>query len=238
MIELQMLRGISFAALICKLLLSVLLGGVIGFERKIRGYPAGARTHMLVCVGAALTMILGQYEAAFIQSGIMGHLDTKVDISRFGAQVINGIGFLGAGTILVNGRREIKGLTTATGLWTSGCLGLVIGSGFYECALGSFFFIILSATVFKRFEVWMLSRIKTMSVYMEIDSLADIPEIVRSIRDRQITILDMDFMGENRENRKTPVSVTFLLKLAERTKHNQVLEDLSDIMLVRRLEEL
>lgn len=233
-----MLRGISFTALICKFLLSILLGGAIGLEREKRGYPAGMRTHMLVCIGAALTMILGQYEAILIQSGMIGNLGLKVDISRFGAQVINGIGFLGAGTILVNGRREVKGLTTATGLWAAGCLGLVIGCGFYEGALGSFFCILLSVTMFKRFERWMLSRIKIMSLYMEFDSLADIPEIVRNIQNRNITILDMEVMGGEGKKGKTAAKGNFLLKITERMEHIEVLEELSDIMSVRRVKEL
>lgn len=238
MIELNMMRGISFSALICKLLLSILLGGLLGLEREKKGYPAGIRTHMLVCIGAALTMILGQYEAVLIQSGMIGDVGFKVDTSRFGAQVINGIGFLGAGTILVNGRKEVKGLTTATGLWAAGCLGLVIGSGFYEGALGSFFCIFLSVTVFKRLEQWMLSRIKIMNLYMEFDSLTDIPEIVRSIQEQKITILDMEVMGGEDRRGRRGAKGNFLLKITEKMEHVEVLDHLSEIMGVRKVDEL
>ena len=238
MATLNILRGISFTALICKFLLSILLGGAIGLERERKGYPAGARTHMLVCIGATLTMILGQYEAALLKMGMMGDLGLKVDISRLGAQVINGIGFLGAGTILMNGRKEIKGLTTATGLWASGCVGIAIGSGFYECALGSFLCIRFAATVFKQFETWLLGRIKTMSLYMEFDGLKDVPEIVRSIQNENITILDLDIMGGEGKKEKTAARGIFLLKITERKGHEKVLENLSDISCVRRVEEL
>ncbi len=96
---------------------------------------------MLVCLGAALTVLLSLYEFTMVTGPVVGYLRRdrhKTDVSRFGAQVINGVGFLGAGTILVTGRREVKGLTTAAGLWASACTGLAVGAGFYECVLIAF----------------------------------------------------------------------------------------------------
>ena len=108
----------------------------IGLERGRKGRAAGFRTYMLVCLGAALTMLLGQYEFEMLNfhwQSLSGGQTT--DVTRFSAQVINGVGFLGAGTIIVTGRQEVKGLTTAAGLWASACVGLAIGAGFYECVL-------------------------------------------------------------------------------------------------------
>ena len=122
---------------VLRLALAMLLGGCIGLERERKRRPAGFRTYMLVCLGAALTVLLSLYEYTLITgpwSALAAELGMKTDVSRFGAQVINGIGFLGAGTILVTGRQQVKGLTTAAGLWASACTGLAVGAGFYECS--------------------------------------------------------------------------------------------------------
>ena len=121
------LREFHFASVVLRLVLAMLLGGCIGLERERKRRPAGFRTYMLVCLGAALTVLLSLYEYTLVTgpwSTLAAELGMKTDVSRFGAQVINGIGFLGAGTILVTGRQQVKGLTTAAGLWASACTGL------------------------------------------------------------------------------------------------------------------
>ena len=114
------LRQLNFVSILLRLTLAMLFGGLIGLERERKRRPAGFRTYMLVCLGAALTMLLSQY-MVYMQTGPWAmqihDLGLKNDVSRFGAQVVNGIGFLGAGTILVTGHQEVKGLTTAAGLW-------------------------------------------------------------------------------------------------------------------------
>ncbi len=115
----QYLRELHFASVVVRLALAMLLGGCIGLERGRKRRPAGFRTYMLVCLGAALTVLLSLYEFTMVTgpwSDICAEIGIKTDVSRFGAQVINGIGFLGAGTILVTGRQQVKGLTTAAGL--------------------------------------------------------------------------------------------------------------------------
>ena len=114
----------NLLTLIIRTLLAIICAGVIGFERDAHGSAAGLRTHILVCLGAMIAMSTGVFAATHFSG----------DASRIGAQVVSGIGFLGAGTIMVN-RGHIKGLTTAAGLWTSACIGLAIGTGFYEAAI-------------------------------------------------------------------------------------------------------
>ena len=116
----------SLLTLLIRTLLALICAGAIGYERDVRGAAAGFRTHILVCIGAMLAMMTGQFTAM--------HFD-RVDASRIGAQVISGIGFLGAGTIMVKNGDHIKGLTTAAGLWASACIGLALGVGFYEGAI-------------------------------------------------------------------------------------------------------
>ena len=123
------LREFHFASVVLRLALAMLLGGCIGLERERKRRPAGFRTYMLVCLGATLTVLLSLYEFTMVTgpwSDICAEIGIKTDVSRFGAQVINGIGFLGAGTILVTGRQQVKGLTTAAGLWASACTGLAV----------------------------------------------------------------------------------------------------------------
>ena len=123
MIEtLDYLRQINMLSVMLRLTLAMFCGGMIGLERGRKGRPAGFRTYMLVCLGAALTILLSQYEYFMINhtwAEQASEIGIRTDVSRFGAQVINGIGFLGAGTIIVTGRQEVKGLTTAAGLWAS-----------------------------------------------------------------------------------------------------------------------
>ena len=116
----------TLLTMLIRTLLSILCGFLIGYGRNIRGGAAGIRTHILVCLGAMLAMSTGQFTALMYEG---------VDASRIGASVVSGIGFLGAGSILVTQHKYIRGLTTAAGLWASGCIGLAIGIGFYEGAL-------------------------------------------------------------------------------------------------------
>lgn len=122
------LYQLNLFTIILRVGLAILVGGIIGTERDIKNRAAGIRTHMLVCVGAAVVMMTNQYV-------VEAFPDIDVDVTRMGAQVVSGIGFLGAGTILVTRHNQIRGLTTAAGLWAAATLGLAIGIGFYEMAL-------------------------------------------------------------------------------------------------------
>lgn len=113
-----------------RLFVAGVLGGIVGFEREYSNRPAGLRTHILVCLGSALVMLTADY----IYVLYAGLQDVSLDPSRMGAQVISGIGFLGAGTILRTGN-SVRGLTTAAGIWAVACIGMACGVGFYEGAL-------------------------------------------------------------------------------------------------------
>jgi len=130
---------------IIRLLMAMVLGGLIGFEREIGNRPAGFRTHTLVCVGSTLVMLTSQYlfEA---YSDIV-----NLDPARLGAQVISGIGFLGAGTIIKSGR-QVRGLTTAASLWVVACVGLAVGAGFYLAAVSATIFVYVTLLLLKKVE--------------------------------------------------------------------------------------
>ena len=127
-----------------KLALSVILGGFIGIERERHGRAAGMRTHILVCIGAALTSLISIY--------VNKYLGGTGDVLRLSAQVISGIGFLGVGTIIVRNRSQVTGLTTAAGLWATGSIGLAIGIGFYIAAILAFLVVFLTITLFIHLE--------------------------------------------------------------------------------------
>ncbi len=130
----QYLRELHFASVVVRLALLRCCSAAASVWSADARRPAGFRTYMLVCLGAALTVLLSLYEFTMVTgpwSDISAEIGIKTDVSRFGAQVINGIGFL-AQELLVTGRQQVKGLTTAAGLWASACTGLAVGAGFYE----------------------------------------------------------------------------------------------------------
>ena len=135
---LDALREFNMPSVLLRLTLAVLCGGMIGVNREPKRRPAGFRTYMLVCLGSAMTGVLSQYLWVMMNTQwaeVSALLEKKIDVSRIGAKAIGGVGFLGAGTILITDQSEVKGLTTAAGLWASACLGVGIGGGVYEGGL-------------------------------------------------------------------------------------------------------
>ena len=120
---LETLRDFNIVSITLRLLLAILAGGVIGIERGKHGSAAGLRTHILVCIGAAMTALTGLF--------VSNSLDASGDITRLAAQVVSGIGFLGAGMIIVKNGNIVRGLTTAAGMWATAAIGIAIGYGFY-----------------------------------------------------------------------------------------------------------
>ncbi len=153
-----------------RIVLAAVLGGIIGFERGIHGRAAGLRTHILVCVGAAITALIGVFGHEAFANG---------DQFRISAQVISGIGFLGVGMILVRNRTAVTGLTTAAGLWTTSIIGIAVGYGFYEGALIATIICFISVTLLGHFE----KKGKDISnIYLEISETSATGDIVNKIR--------------------------------------------------------
>lgn len=175
------LRDLNVLSLCVRLLLAMAFGGTIGFERGIRQRAAGLRTHMLLCVGAASTMLVSQFMYASYGVG---------DPARLSAQVISGIGFLGAGTIIVTRRNQIKGLTTAATLWATACMGLAVGVGFYECALIMYVLLIFILLLVNVVDTKYLKIPTSTALYLEVrrdvglgNAIHFIHEIGWSVRD-------------------------------------------------------
>ena len=165
------LRSFSLWTTMLRLLLAFVLGGVIGLEREKRSRTAGLRTHILVCLGTATVMLTGQY--AVYELG----LDS--DTTRLGAQVISGIGFLGAGTILVRNSNHVRGLTTAACLWVTASIGLALGAGYYECAIFCAILVYFSTHVLYKMEQRFYAKHGKLMIYMEVSDAKAVNRIIR-----------------------------------------------------------
>jgi len=222
------IRELTVAAIVFRVVLSVLLGGAVGLERGLKNRPAGLRTYMLVCMGSCLVMMTNQYVNQVYGTG---------DPVRMGAQVVSGIGFLGAGTIVVTKRNQIKGLTTAAGLWASAAAGLAIGIGFYEAALigGGAIFLVL--TVIQNWDNRMHRNSKVIDIYVELDVSVNLGTFMQDVRelDLEINNLQMDhdgsFDGDNR-------SYIMTLKSPRKRNHEELFLMIRKIPGVAYLEEL
>lgn len=225
----ETLMEFNMVSTLVRLTLALLCGGLIGLERGRKHRPAGFRTHMLVCVGAALTMLISQYVSVVLHQG--------TDLTRFGAQVINGIGFLGAGTIIVAGRQQVKGLTTAAGLWASACMGLAIGAGFYTAAILTCIFIIITVTVLTRLEHFIMANTRTMNVYVEYRAQENIGQIIAVIHGANVKVYDVEITKAQPKSGLLPNAV-LAVRLPKKYSHSDFIADISAVEGVVLVEEL
>ena len=233
-------RGMSFPSVVIRLVLALLLGGLLGLERVRKRRPAGIRTYMLVCVGAALTMILGSYQAAMLDTlwaEAARAADIRQDITRFSAQVINGIGFLGTGTVLVTGKQQVKGLTTAAGLWASACMGIAIGAGFYECVILAFLLIFLCNRVFPYIEHAIVENARNINLYIAFDSVDNIGQILGCIKRMGAQIYEVE-LDRGHQSQYVFPNATVSLRLNQRKTHAKLILELSRLECVRTIDEL
>ena len=188
-------------------LLSMFIGGLIGWERETVHRPAGLRTHMLVAVGSCIIMQIGTYLSTTLA------LDT--DPTRLGAQVISGMGFLGAGTILKEGA-TIRGLTTAASLWAVACLGLAVGSGAYTIAIIGFIAVILILTVFEYASTRIPSGKSTrFSICLQCHHTKNMIQHINQLADKYDALIqDLQFMMINEE--LDEISFNFVTKRSSR----------------------
>ncbi|MBQ8141367.1 MAG: MgtC/SapB family protein [Clostridia bacterium] len=227
---LNFLRGESLDVLTItvRLLLSVVCGGVIGLERERKRRPAGFRTHILICLGAAMTTLTSQY--------IVLELGLYTDLARLGAQVIAGIGFIGAGTIIVTKRRQVKGLTTAAGLWAAAIVGLCCGAGFYEGAVFATVLILLAELVFAKLEYFIVSNAKSFNLYVEYGESSRLANIVDTIKKEGVYILDLEITKSLSENKN--LCAVFSLQIPRKTTHQSIMTMIAKIEGVVSVEEL
>ena len=221
------LREVTYWAVIIRIVMAVIFGGLIGLERGLKNRPAGMRTYMLVCVGACLIMLTNQYLFQVSQAG---------DPMRLGAQVVSGIGFLGAGTIIVTKHNQIKGLTTAAGLWASAGVGLALGVGFYEAAVVAGFAVFSVLTLLQRMDNRLHRNARFIEVYIEFSEKTSIGELMRSIRALNFEISTMELENAIPEDGSRALIAT--LKAQKRGDHAKLLEKIRKLDGIVYLEEL
>lgn len=182
MFNAEVFQELNTVTITVRIVLALAIGGILGMEREVRKQPAGFRTYMLVCMGSAAVMMTNQYI-----SQTFGNSDP----SRLGAQVVSGIGFLGAGTIIVTRNNQVRGLTTAAGLWAAACTGLAVGIGFYKGAILMGLAISLIMTVFQKVDNRLMTTSKVFNLYMNFVAAANLNMFLESCKERNIQIIDI-----------------------------------------------
>ncbi len=212
--------------IILRLMLATALGGFIGYEREHTNRPAGFRTHILVCSGAALVMITSQYL-------MYRYPSNTIDPSRLGAQVISGIGFLGAGTIIRDGF-NVRGLTTAASLWAVSCVGIAVGSGFYVGAVAATVFIFLTLITLKKAERRFSRRNRYRTFIVEADNTNGLIGQVSSYLEGKRVELKNIQLYKSKENAQM---IKLLVKLPGSAIDLQTLSDLQSLEGVKKVYE-
>ena len=215
---LDFLHEFNTINVVIRLVLALVVGGVIGLERGRQGRAAGMRTHILVSIGSTMTVMIG-----FYANQVLG---IATDPLRISAQVISGIGFLGVGTILIKGRFQITGLTTAAGLWATAAIGLALGAGFIEGALIAFVLSMLTVTFLHKFETKLNRRLTRFGIYVEISSDTVIRPCINHLKEKydassiQVTAprsgkpgnIGLEANIHNPKNKMTPCEISMQLE--------------------------
>ena len=210
----ELLREINLISICVRVVLTLLIGALLGIERERKNRPAGFRTHMLVCLGAALVMMTNQYVYQTFQTA---------DPVRMGAQVVSGIGFLGAGTIIITGKHQIKGITTAAGLWAAACCGLAIGIGFYEGAVICGLFIFWVMSMLNRLEEKIRKKAEVLDLYVEFTGKKPFSNFLIFSRANGLDVMDLQ-INKNKYAKDMVMSVVMTVKSQKKRDKNEVLE--------------
>ncbi len=201
------LRELTFLSISLRMLLAVIFGGLVGLEREFKRRPAGFRTHILICLGAAITTLTSQY--------LLLELELYTDLARLGAQVVSGVGFIGAGTIIVTRRQRIKGLTTAAGLWLVAIIGLTLGAGFIEGSIIATVFILFAELVFSKIEYRMLDKIQEIHIFMEYADNTCLANVLEKLRENNLKLLDIEITRNAHGDTETSCAL-FLIRTNRR----------------------
>ena len=225
--------------MVLRLIVAAILGGIVGMERGSGDRPAGFRTHILVCVGSALFMLVSIYgfdDIAPVTTIAENDIGTRRDTARIAAQVVSGIGFLGAGTIIVTKHNQIKGLTTAAGLWSAAGVGLALGVGFYEAAIAGAVAVFAVITLLQKMDNKLHRKSKQLEAYIELKEIS-LGDFLRTMRESDIDISDVqrEYGEEDSDSVRAYVAT---LKGKHRQNHQELMEKVLAIPGVVFVEEL
>lgn len=174
---------LTWFSVLLRLLLATLFGCTLGIERTRKGRAAGMRTYGLVSAGAALVILTGEFVS--LSSSF------SIDPTRMAAQVVSGIGFLGAGTILLTARHRVTGLTTAAGLWVSACIGLAVGVGFYLGAFAAYIVSFILIALCDNYRAYLGKKTETLNLFILLENKGDVSAFIRAVREAQYELFDL-----------------------------------------------
>ena len=209
--------------------MAIIFGGIIGYGRERERRPAGLRTHILVSIGSTLSMITNIY--------IYEVYNSSSDPTRLGAQVISGIGFLGAGTIIVTGKNKVRGLTTAAGLWACACMGLAIGAGFYSGAIIGCLFIASVTAVLSKLDKRININSRNITIYILVNSTKAASKLLKDIQSTNVKISDIEISNNNVSSNDL-IGILLGLRISGDICHNDFIENITNKNEVIFLQEI
>ena len=209
--------------------MAIIFGGIIGYGRERERRPAGLRTHILVSIGSTLSMITNIYMCK-IYNGY-------TDPTRLGAQVISGIGFLGAGTIIVTGKNKVRGLTTAAGLWACACMGLAIGAGFYSGAIIGCLFISAVTVALANIDKKINRNSRNITLYILVNSTTAASRLLQDIQSKNVKISDIEISNNNVSSNDL-IGILLGLKISREVCHYDFIESITNKNEVIFLQEI
>ena len=216
---LNFLRQPDLLGMTIRVLLALVCGGAIGIERTGKRRPAGFRTHILICLGAAMTTATSQYLYIVIHY--------PISVSRMGAQVIAGVSFIGAGAIMMTKWQRVRGLTTAAGLWVVAIVGLCCGTAFYEGAVYATVLVLIAEVFFSKLEFHLLRDTREITVYAEYIKPSCLEDIVSRCHGLGVKIVDLEI---TKKSDSGGISCAVLSLLSRQgTGKEEILQKLADI---------
>lgn len=222
------LSTFNFYAVVFRLCVAFIIGGLIGIDRGIKRKGAGIKTHTLVCMSAALVMLTSEY--------IGLNFSERVDMSRLGAQVISGVGFLGVGTIIVTGRQQIRGLTTAASIWSCACIGLAVGIGFISGALIICGFILVVLHLLPYIDTLVHQKSDKSEFYIEFENTDSINLFLKTIREMGMSVEVCDTIKP--QHSSSGVATFMTLSIDDQMMKKTSIETLGSITGVRYIDRV
>ncbi len=223
------LEDFNLLSIVVRLLLAIIMGGIIGFERASKRQAAGLRTFALVCLGSALAVIVNLY--------LWELTGSTSDAGRIPAGVVSGVGFLGVGTIVVTNRNHVKGLTTVAGLWATAALGLALGAGMIIISVIAFVLLMVTISFLQVVSRLQEKYNRIMGLYLEVDKDKGMNQLATYIQKKNYEIISME---KKREKilKGYDLAVLMELNLKNKYDHSQVLAEIGSIDGVNYIEEV
>ena len=223
------LQGMDDLAVAIRLVIATACGSLIGWERVVRRHSAGIRTFALVSLGSAVAAVLNIYLA------LMPNLNA--DVSRIPAGVVSGIGFLGAGTILVTGRNQIKGLTTAATLWVASCMGMAFGAGYLSVGFVCFGLVLIANLLLMHLSTRVEENSRYVSLYIEVEETNGIKKLRKSFKEMGYQVTSMN-KTKDKTLSGTDTALMIDLDFKKRHSHLKLIDDLNNLDFVSYVEEV